>query len=166
MEDSSKIRGHHPDESPRDKKKWNSETNVNPKDVHSRGSNPKHLVMKHNKNHENVRSAALQLVPVCFEFTHPTATTVCLAGTFNHWQPESKIQHSPSTGRWWKEMELAPGAYEYCLVVDGRWMPDPLARETVPNPFGGRNSVLKVASSPEAAHLAEAENLPLKNAIE
>jgi L-glyceraldehyde 3-phosphate reductase len=28
-------------------------------------------------------------------------------------------------------------------------MPDPLARETVPNPFGGRNSVLKVAGLPE-----------------
>ena len=59
---------------------------------------------------------------------------------------------------------MAPGTYEYCLVVDGKWMPDPLARETVPNPFGGSNSVLKVASSPEAAHLADAEYLPLKNA--
>jgi len=36
--------------------------------------------------------------------------------------------------------------------VDGQWMPDPLARETVPNPFGGRNSILKVASSSEEAH--------------
>jgi len=43
-------------------------------------------------------------------------------------------------------------------------MPDPLAKETVPNPFGGRNSVLRVASSPEAAHLADAEMLPLENA--
>jgi hypothetical protein len=43
-------------------------------------------------------------------------------------------------------------------------MPDPLAKETVPNPFGGRNSVLKVAASQQAAHLADAENLPLKNA--
>jgi hypothetical protein len=62
-----------------------------------------------------------------------------------------------------KETALLPGIYEYCLVVDGQWMPDPLARETIPNPFGGRNSVLKVASSPEAAHLADAEALPLKN---
>ena len=30
---------------------------------------------------------------------------------------------------------------------------------TKANPFGGRNSVLKVASSPEAAHLADAEIL-------
>jgi hypothetical protein len=43
-------------------------------------------------------------------------------------------------------------------------MPDPLAKETVPNPFGGRNSVLRVAGSLEAAHLTDAEQLPLKNA--
>jgi hypothetical protein len=119
--------------------------------------------MEHNKNHDSAKSACPQLVPVRFEFTDAKATSVCLAGTFNHWQPESKTPHSTSTGRWWKEIALAPGTYEYCLVVDGQWMPDPLARETVPNPFGGRNSVLKVAISPEATHLADAEILPMKN---
>jgi 1,4-alpha-glucan branching enzyme len=121
--------------------------------------------MKHNKNHDNAKSADTQLVPVHFEFTSPTATSVCIAGTFNRWQPESKTLHSSSTGLWWKDTALAPGTYEYCLVVDGRWMPDPEARETVPNPFGGRNSILKVANSPEAAHLADAENLPLKSGM-
>ena len=72
--------------------------------------------------------------------------------------------HLAGNGRWFKETALAPGAYEYCLVVDGQWVTDPRATETVPNPFGGRNSVLRVASSPEAAHRADAENLPLKNA--
>ena len=120
-------------------------------------------VLKHNKNHDTVKCAGPQLVPVRFEFTHPTATAVCIAGTFNHWQPESKTRHSSSTGRWWKEIALPPGTYEYCLVVDGHWMPDPSATETVPNPFGGRNSILKVANSPEAAHLADAENLPMKS---
>ena len=47
-------------------------------------------------------------------------------------------------GRWLKELILAPGVYEYRLVVDGEWMPDPRASETVPNPFGEMNSVLKV----------------------
>jgi len=119
--------------------------------------------MKHNCNHDNAPGPGPQLVPVRFEFTHPTAKTVCLAGTFNQWQPEAKTLHSSGVGNWWKETSLAPGTYEYCLVVDGQWMPDPLAKETVANPFGGRNSILQVASSPEAAHLADAENLPLKN---
>ena len=120
--------------------------------------------MKHNHNHDNACSPDTQLIPIHFEFTHPTAKTVCIAGTFNHWQPEAKTLHSSGAGHWWKETNLAPGTYEYCLVVDGQWMADPLARESVPNPFGGRNSVLTVASSPDAAHRADANNLPLKNA--
>jgi 1,4-alpha-glucan branching enzyme len=118
--------------------------------------------MKHNHNHNNLPAAEIKLVPVRFEFSHPTALTVCVAGTFNHWQPEAKALHSSGVGNWWKETALAPGTYEYCLVVDGKWMADPNARESIANPFGGRNSILKVASSPEAAHLADAENLPLK----
>ena len=118
--------------------------------------------MKH--NHNRSPSADPQRVPVRFESTHPNAVNVSIAGSFNHWKLESKTQSSSRTGHWWKEAALAPGSYEYCLVVDGQWMPDPLAKETVANPFGGRNSVLKVFSSPEAAHLSNAENLPLKNA--
>lgn len=120
--------------------------------------------MKHNHNHDNLPSAGLQLQPVHFEFTHPTAATVCIAGTFNQWKPAAISMRSSGTGHWWKETTMAPGDYEYCLVVDNQWMPDPLARETVPNPFGGRNSILKVANSPEATHRADAQHLPLKNA--
>jgi 1,4-alpha-glucan branching enzyme len=121
--------------------------------------------MKHNHNQDTVRSTALELVPVHFEFTHPTATTVCVAGSFNHWQPTAKTLHPGGGGRWFKETSLPPGTYEYCLVVDGQWMPDPLAKGFVNNPFGGRNSILTVATSPEAAHRAEAQTFPLKNAI-
>ncbi len=117
--------------------------------------------MKHNHQHDNAPAPGPQLVPVRFEFAHPTATSVCVAGTFNHWLPEKKTLHSSGAGNWWKETALAPGTYEYCLVVDGHWIPDPLALESVPNPFGGRNSVLHVASSPAAGHLADAASLPL-----
>jgi 1,4-alpha-glucan branching enzyme len=100
--------------------------------------------MKHNHNHDNSPDTASELLPVRFEFNHPTATTVCIAGTFNHWQPTAKPMHSSGNGHWLKESALPAGTYEYCLVVDGQWMPDPLAKESVPNPFGGRNSVLHV----------------------
>jgi hypothetical protein len=49
-------------------------------------------------------------------------------------------------GRWAKDLVLPPGHYEYCLVVDGQWRPDPRAQETVPNPFGGRNSIRRVGN--------------------
>jgi hypothetical protein len=47
-------------------------------------------------------------------------------------------------GRWTKELSLPPGLYEYQYVVDGRWVNDPRAVRSTPNPYGGRNSVLVV----------------------
>ena len=119
--------------------------------------------MKHNHNRHNAPSVAPQPVPVRFEFTDLTAATVSVAGNFNDWQPDTKPMHPIGSGHWLKETALVPGTYEYCLVVDGQWRPDPQARESVSNPYGGRNSILVVASSPEAAHLADAENLPMKD---
>ena len=120
-------------------------------------------VMKHNKHNNGSRAAGPDLVPVRFEFTHPTAAAVSVAGCFNHWQPEAKTLHSTGGGHWLKETALKPGDYEYCLVVDGVWMPDPAAKESVPNPYGGRNSILRVTGLPEAKHLADAQHLPLHN---
>jgi hypothetical protein len=93
--------------------------------------------MKHNhdhgrSHHDKGHSTEPGLVSVNFEYTDPRARTVSVAGTFNDWHPTTKSMYSSGSGR--------------CLVVDGQWRPDPLAKETVPNPFGGRNSVLTVAA--------------------
>lgn len=85
-------------------------------------------------------------VEVRLEFTRSVATTVFVAGTFNEWRPTATPMIPIADGRWVKQLLLPPGRYEYCLVVDGEWMPDPQARECVPNPFGGLNSVLDVLS--------------------
>jgi 1,4-alpha-glucan branching enzyme len=108
------------------------------------------------------RKSAGRLIAVHFEFMHPTAITVSVAGSFNNWHPTTKAMQPLGSGHWSKEAFLAPGDYEYCLVVDGQWRPDPMARDSVPNPFGGRNSILHVAESPEAAHRHEAHHAPLK----
>jgi len=84
--------------------------------------------------------------PVHIEFAHPTATAIGIAGSFNDWRPEATPMIPLGEGQWAKELALPPGTYEYCVVVDGAWMADPLAKETVPNPFGGLNSVLRVAA--------------------
>ena len=106
--------------------------------------------MKKNKtnNKPNSRPAReTQSRPVHIEFSHPTAGAVRIAGSFNEWRPEATPMISVGAGRWAKELMLPPGTYEYCLVVDGEWTPDPLAKEAKPNPFGGLNSVLQVAAS-------------------
>jgi 1,4-alpha-glucan branching enzyme len=111
--------------------------------------------MNHNHNHDHGRrhdnsghsiGPGPKLVSVNFQFTDPTARTVAVAGTFNDWHPTTKSMQSSGSGHWLKEAFLAPGTYEYCLVVDGQWRQDPLAKESVANPFGGRNSVLIVPS--------------------
>lgn len=119
--------------------------------------------MKHNPGRHHDRNNGAQLVPVRFEYSHPTAITVAVAGSFNDWHPTTKAMHPLGSGYWLEETALPPGTYEYCLVVDGQWLPDPSARESVSNPFGGRNSILQVASSPEAAHRADATNFPLND---
>jgi 1,4-alpha-glucan branching enzyme len=85
---------------------------------------------------------------VQIEFSDSVAESVAIAGTFNDWRPEATPMVAVGEGRWVKGLILPPGSYEYCLVVDGgKWLPDPQASEMIPNPFGGRNSVLKVAKS-------------------
>lgn len=120
--------------------------------------------MKHSKRH-NVKSNELHLETVRFEFTDPTARRVCIAGTFNDWQPDAKPMHPMGNGRWHKETALPAGMYEYCFVVDGKWMPDPTAKETVANPFGGKNSVLRVIRSPEKFALAGAAVVERESAL-
>ena len=56
---------------------------------------------------------------VRLELTHPTAKTVCIAGTFNDWHPAATEMVNLGNGRWAKELTLPPGAFEYRLVVDG-----------------------------------------------
>ena len=82
---------------------------------------------------------------VHFEFIAAEARAVCIAGTFNDWRPHVTPMISLGNGRWAMSLSMSPGTYEYCLVVDGEWRPDPQASETIANPFGGLNTVLKVA---------------------
>jgi len=92
--------------------------------------------------HKNGNGNTAQQIRI--EFTHPTASEVAIAGTFNDWRPDATQMVALGGGRWLKELALSPGTYEYRLVVDGAWMENPRACETAPNPFGGLNSVLKV----------------------
>ena len=81
---------------------------------------------------------------VHFELFAPAAHTVFLAGSFNDWNPTATAMHRQSEAKWVKELLLPPGHYEYRFVVDGQWMEDPKAQGRVPNPYGGRNSLLRV----------------------
>lgn len=112
--------------------------------------------MKHDIKNKNDKPHARAPLPVkvYFEFTNPTAQSVSVAGSFNGWDPTTQAMQPTGQGYWLRLTHLLPGTYEYCLVVDGQWMPDPLARERVPNPFGGQNSILNVTPKMEAGLVA------------
>ena len=82
---------------------------------------------------------------VALELVEPAARQVFVAGSFNGWKPETTPLVSLGNGRWKGDLRLGPGRHEYLFVVDGQWRPDPNARESVENPFGGRNSVITVS---------------------
>jgi len=94
---------------------------------------------KNNYNHKRLNHGAK---PIHIEFADPNASAVAIAGSFNGWRPEAA--QLVAKGKWAKELMLPPGSYEYLFVADGKWIPDPLAKQAVPNPFGGMNSLLTV----------------------
>jgi 1,4-alpha-glucan branching enzyme len=82
---------------------------------------------------------------VSLELVEPAAQQVYVAGSFNGWKPDTTPLAALGNGRWKGDLKLGPGRHEYLFVVDGQWRPDPNARETVQNPFGGQNSVVMVS---------------------
>jgi 1,4-alpha-glucan branching enzyme len=105
--------------------------------------NPERPIKKKSAQRQRKRRTTVRTVHI--ELIHPSATKVCVAGTFNDWKPETGEMKRLDKGRWVKNLALRPGTYEYRLVVDGRWMPDPRADHAVVNVFGERNSLLTVS---------------------
>ena len=102
--------------------------------------------MKNSKRQPLKSRVARPVRTVTFSLHNGEARHVCLAGTFNDWNAEATPLHQNGNQAWVEHVELPPGTHEYQFVVDGRWMPDPQAAESVPNPFGGVNSVLRIAA--------------------
>jgi 1,4-alpha-glucan branching enzyme len=92
-----------------------------------------------------VKPAPSKPAGVALELVEPAARQVFVAGSFNGWKPETTPLVPLGNGRWKGDLRLGPGRHEYLFVVDGQWRPDPNARESVANPFGGRNSVITVS---------------------
>ena len=91
------------------------------------------------------RAELPQPTRVALQLVEPSAKQVFVAGSFNGWKPDTTPLMPLGNGRWHGDLKLRPGRHEYLFVVDGTWRPDPSAKESVQNPFGGRNSVLMVS---------------------
>ncbi|MGO8679207.1 MAG: glycogen-binding domain-containing protein [Limisphaerales bacterium] len=79
-----------------------------------------------------------------FILNMPQARSAAVAGTFNNWNAKQTPMRKESGNVWKTTVSLAPGRHQYRFVVDGQWISDPNAKESVRNDFGSTNSVLVV----------------------
>jgi 1,4-alpha-glucan branching enzyme len=84
-------------------------------------------------------------VEVKLKLDAPDASSVCVAGQFNDWDPKDIPLEKGGDGIWRVTLRLEPGTYEYKFIVDGTdWIEDPSNPDKVPDPYGGNNSLLTV----------------------
>jgi len=81
---------------------------------------------------------------VRFEADFPRARTVRITGTFCDWSAKGLPLNRREDRMWECHLDLGEGRHEYRFIVDGSWLPDPHNKETVPNEFGGANSLVTV----------------------
>ena len=84
---------------------------------------------------------------VLFEYFDPSANVVALVGDFNQWNPSIRPMKRDAGGLWKVKVLLAPGSYQYKLVVNGdRWEEDPLNLHRIMNEHGTYNSIRTVGT--------------------
>ena len=80
-----------------------------------------------------------------FELNAEPGSEVCVAGSFNGWDPAATpLMDKDGAGRFRRTMLLPPGHYEYKFVVNGTWCVDPVCETWRANDQGSLNSVLDV----------------------
>ena len=93
---------------------------------------------------EAPKPTATRSVTVSFVLLDLGAKQVSLSGEFNGWSPTATPMKRHDDGHWETTVALAPGRYQYKLVVDGEWITDPAAQKNVPNDQGTLNSVIEI----------------------
>ena len=81
---------------------------------------------------------------VSFSTRMAGARSVRVTGDFTNWSSEGIALEPGAGGEWKAVLKLAPGQYQYRLLVDGQWRDHPEAEKRVQNPFGSENGILIV----------------------
>jgi chromosome partitioning protein len=75
-----------------------------------------------------------------------------IAGEFNDWVPDDGIETVRESGVVRKILHVAPGDYQYRLIIDGKWRNDPTNPHQILNSLGVHNSILHVEHQRTASH--------------
>jgi hypothetical protein len=93
--------------------------------------------------HTGARSRAMfQAGSVMLAVRAPDAVSVAVVGSFSAWVPVPMSQDRH--GGWSVALDLAPGEYEYCYLIDGVTTVPPESDVRRPDGFGGENGVMMV----------------------
>ena len=83
---------------------------------------------------------------VVLSYHHFMGRELQIAGDFNDWIPDYRVETRTFNGTVQKVLKIPPGAYQYRVIIDGEWQEDPVNPVRVPNDMGGTNSVLRVTA--------------------
>lgn len=89
---------------------------------------------------------------VTLTFGNMDCMDIQIAGDFNDWQPDHGVETRIVNGVLQKILNVKPGAYQYRLIVDGKWQEDPDNPLQVTNNYGEINSLLRVQKPRVIAH--------------
>ena len=82
---------------------------------------------------------------ITFACNAQSGSSVFVAGSCNDWSEDGKLlKESKQAGLFKGVLLLAPGRYEYKLLVNDIWSVDPNCPDWVSNDIGSLNSVLIV----------------------
>ena len=98
-----------------------------------------------NQNSVLLKKSLKQKVTFVFDPKDKTHKTVQLAGEFNGWTA-NKSNLKLIGKKWYIDILLNKGKYQYQLVVDGKNILDPANHDSIDNNLGGFNSVLTIGN--------------------
>jgi 1,4-alpha-glucan branching enzyme len=90
-------------------------------------------------------SAKRTAMPINFYYAAPNAQSVCVAGDFNGWRPDTHPMSRQVDGSWSAQIPLSHGHHQYVFVVDGQVVLDPRAQGIARNSKNERVSMIAVS---------------------
>lgn len=111
-------------------------------------SRPANVISLHKERPETANgNPSKNLQKVVLSFQNHRQHEIQIAGEFNEWIVDKDVQTITENNITHKVFYVAPGDYQYRLIVDGKWRNDPTNPRQALSALGIHNSLLHVTAS-------------------